>query len=175
MPFTREEKEAIVQQLGREVQQQAGMVFVDFHGLSNEEIEELRGQLRANDGLFRVAKKTMFRLAFQEYDSTLADVISEMEGQLAVVYAWSDPIATAKSVYEFSEEHDNLQIRGGYVEGAVQSAEAIVQYAQLPSAEELRARLVGSIANPLHEFVYVLNAPMAEFAQVLSAASEEKS
>ncbi len=172
MPLTRSEKEHIVSELDKQVGAQAGMVFADFRGLANEGAEELRGKLAEADATFRVAKKTLLKLAFGKHDEALAGAVDEIEGQLAVIFAWSDPIAVAKAVHSFSEEYEGLAILGGYYGGAVQSADQIEQLAKLPSAEELRARLVSTIANPLNEFAYVMNAPIGQLVQVLSAAAE---
>ena len=52
--------------------------------------------------------------------------------------------------------------------------EAVEKIAALPSREELIAKLLGTIQNPLQQIVRVLNGPMESFARVVSAIEDQK-
>ena len=60
------------------------------------------------------------------------------------------------------------------MDGAFVDAEAVEKIAALPSREELIAKLLGTIQNPLQQIVRVLNGPMESFARVVSAIEDQK-
>ncbi len=49
-----------------------------------------------------------------------------------------------------------MKILGGFLEGKFKEAQEFVDLAQLPSREELLAKLVGSISAPISNLVYSL-------------------
>ncbi|MEG0503472.1 MAG: 50S ribosomal protein L10, partial [Raoultibacter sp.] len=53
-------------------------------------------------------------------------------------------------------------------------AEQVQAIASLPSREELIAKLLGTINNPLVQIVRVLNAPMESFARCVNQIAEQK-
>lgn len=60
------------------------------------------------------------------------------------------------------------------MDGAFVDAEAVEKIAALPSREELIAKLLGTIQNPLQQIVRVLNGPMESFARVVGAIEDQK-
>ena len=67
-----------------------------------------------------------------------------------------------------------MVIKGGIMDGAFVDAEAVEKIAALPSREELIAKLLGSLQNPLTQTVRVLNGPMEAFARCVNAIAEQK-
>ena len=59
MPLTREQKEKIIDDLREKISRQKAMVFAAVEGLKAEELFELRKELKKEDCLLAVAKKTL--------------------------------------------------------------------------------------------------------------------
>jgi len=99
--------------------------------------------------------------------------ISGLEGEIALVLGYGDEIIPAKLVYEFSKENPSLKILGGFFENQFKPAEDFIALAQLPSKQELLARLVGSISSPIASFARVLKANLKGLVYVLSAIKKQ--
>lgn len=148
------------------------MWVVDYRGLTVKEIQNLRNDVRGADASMKVYKNTLMHLALAELE--LPSLDSVLEGPSAFVFAGEDPVASAKALKEFAKSNPNLVIKGGMMDGAFLDAAQVEAVASLPSREELIAKLLGTITNPMSQIVRVLNAPMETFARCVSQIAEQK-
>jgi len=166
MPLTKEQKRKIIEDLKEKIGQQKMMIFVDFKSLKVKDLFDLRKRLRIADGLLTVAKKTLLDLAFKE--RKLKIDVKKLAGQLAIIFGFKDEIKPAKIVYQFSQENKNLKILGGFFENKFREAEEIITLAQLPTREELLAKLTGSIRAPISGLINVLEGNLRSLVYILS-------
>ena len=155
MALTREQKEKSLKALKEKIARQKAMFFVDFSGLKVKDMSILRKKIKTAGAEFKAAKKTLINIAFKEAKIDIET--KKMPGELALVLAYQDEISPAKLIWQFSIENQNLKILGGFFENKLVGAQQIIALAQLPSKEELLARLVGSFRAPVAKFVYALN------------------
>lgn len=145
---------------------------VDYRGLTVKESEQLRNNIREAGAIMKVHKNTLVRLALKELDMPSLDEV--LSGPSAFVFAEGDPVASAKALKDFVKSNENLVIKGGIMDGAFVDAEAVEKIAALPSREELIAKLLGTLQNPMAKTVRVLNGPMEAFARCVSAIADQK-
>lgn len=150
----------------------SAMWVVDYRGLTVKQIQELRRSIREADAEMKVYKNTIMRLALKETDSPNLDEV--LSGPSAFVFAGEDPVASAKAIKKFAESNEALEIKGGMMDGAFLDVAQVQAVAALPSREELIAKLLGTISNPLVKTVRVLNGPMESFARVLGQVASQK-
>lgn len=148
------------------------MWIVDYRGLTVKEIQGLRRAISDADGQMKVYKNTIMHIALKETDSPDLDEL--LAGPSAFVFAGEDPVASAKVLKEFAKSNENLVIKGGMMDGQACDAAQVEAVASLPSREELIAKLLGTITNPMAQIVRVLNGPMESFARVVSAIEGQK-
>lgn len=146
-------------------------VFVDLHGLTVEQMTELRRALRKRGVKTRVAKKTLVVLAGKKNDFQIEK--SSLTGQIAVAFSLTDEIAAAQELYKLGKKNEKIKLVGGIFEGKVVDMALINQVAQLPSKEELLAKLVGSMMSPISGFHGVLHGTLRGFVQVCKQISEK--
>lgn len=154
--------------------QGAGAVWcVDYRGLSVKEIQQLRRDIRANDAQMYVFKNTLMHIALSELEMPSMDDI--LAGPSAFVFTGDDPVASAKAIKNFSKSNEALEIKGGIMDSVFQDASAVQAIADLPSREELIAKLLGTISNPMAKTVRTLNAvleaPVRAIAEVAKKAA----
>jgi large subunit ribosomal protein L10 len=149
----------------------AGVVVVaHYKGLSVAEVSELRRGMREAGAAFRVTKNTLAKIALAK--TPYANLDALFSGPTAI--AWSaDPIAAPKAAVGFAKRNDKLAIVGGALPGNLLTAEQVRALADLPSIDELRARLVGLLTTPAARLIGVLQAPGAQMARVLAAHAEQ--
>ena len=149
----------------------AGVVVVaHYKGLSVAEVSDLRRGMREAGAAFRVTKNTLAKIALA--DTPYATLDGLFTGPTAI--AWSpDPIAAPKAAVGFAKRNDKLAIVGGALAGNLLTPEQVRALADLPSIDELRARLVGLLTTPAARLIAVLQAPGAQVARVLAAHAEQ--
>lgn len=135
------------------------IVISQYKGLTVNEVEELRNNVRNVGAGFRVTKNRITRLALE---GTKFEGIKDLfTGPTAIAFS-NDPIAAAKACVEFAKTNEKLVIMGGMGTSVLSVAE--VKYlASIPSLDELRAKLIG-----------LLQAPAGQIARVLAAHSEKE-
>ena len=90
-----------------------------------------------------------------------------MSGQPALAFGYEDEILPAKIVYDFSRENGRVKILSGLVNGEYLGNEAIVSLAQLPSKQELLAKLIGGISSSLFGLNNVLSGNLRKLIYIL--------
>jgi len=168
MALTKEQKQEIVTDLKEKVDKQKTMVFVNITGLKVSELFDLRKKLKKDDSLMKIAKKTLLKIVFKDYNQILAKKIDELKGQVAVIFGFEDGILPAKTAHKFSEKNQNLKILGGYFENKFQDAQSMINIAELPTKEELLAQLVRSISAPISNFLYILQGNLQRLTYLFS-------
>lgn len=156
MSKKKSEKKEKIEEFKNLLEKQKALVFVDFRGLKTDEIKELKEELRKNDAEFKVFKKTLAEIAFKENNIDFKR--KDWEGQLAFIFGFKDEITPFKTAYNFSKNNENLKILGGIAEGEILFREEALSLAQLPSREELLAKVVSSLSAPLQNLHHCFSA-----------------
>src|SRR5262249_30356197 len=128
-------------------------VFLDFKGMTVEEVTQLRSEFRKNGVEYRVVKNTLVKQALK--DKAWAGVLkSTLAGMTGIAWSYEDPSAAAKVVKAFRKDHEKLKVKAGLVEGQLLDGAAVEsQLATMPGKDELRARLLATLQAPLSNFV----------------------
>jgi large subunit ribosomal protein L10 len=166
----RAKKIEIVEDLRGVFNEANAVVVTHYKGLTVAEISELRRQMRDVGARFRVTKNRLAKIALADTAHRgLADLFT---GPTAVAVS-NDPVAAAKATVAFAKKNEKLVIVGGGLGEHLLSAQQVRALADLPSLDELRARLIALINTPASRLVGVLQAPGAQIARVLSAHAEK--
>jgi large subunit ribosomal protein L10 len=170
--MARPDKEAAVKELVDKFGKAKSLVLTDYIGLNVAEMTELRAKLREAGVDYKVVKNTLAKIAAN--DSDLSEINEFFVGPTAIAFGIDDVISPAKILDEFAEEHDVLEIKGGYLNGEVISKEKVESLAKIPSREELLAKAFASMKSPVTGLVNVLSGNMRNLVSVLSQIKEEK-
>jgi large subunit ribosomal protein L10 len=147
--------------------------LVDYKGLKVNEISDLRSKLREKSVDFNVTKNTLFKIALTKKGIAFDEKMFDQP--MAVAFAFSDEVVSAKEITLFAKEHEALEIIGGLLNKQVIDKDMVMTLSKLPSKEELIAKAVGSIAAPLSGFVNVLAGNIRGLVNVLNGIKEAKS
>lgn len=171
MPKSKQQKQVILDLLADKIGKAKTIVFAGFNALTVKDNEQLRQKLKAEDGEYYVAKKTLLGKSFKIEG---LDVRS-FPGKVAAIFAYGDEVAPAKALDDFrKDKKDKLFFVGGILEGRVISAEEVDNLAKLPSKQQLYAQLVGSLNAPVSGFVNVLSGNLRSLVYVLKAIEAKK-
>ncbi len=145
---------------------------VDYRGLTVKESQELRRSIRESGAIMKVYKNTLMQIALKEMEMPEMDQV--LSGPSAFIFADGDPVASAKTIRDFAKKNETLVIKGGIMDGGFVDADAVQKIASLPSREELIAKLLGSLQNPMSQIVRVLNGPAEQLARTIGAIADQK-
>ena len=171
MGLSLEQKQAMVSEVATKLQGAQSLIVAEYRGLNVERITQLRAKARTSGVWLRVLKNTLARRAVQ---GTPFEKLSEkMVGPL--MYGISqDPVAGAKVLSEFAKENELFVIKAGAMPNAVMSAQDIKALSQLPSREELLAKLLGTMQAPVTKLVRTMNEVPSKFVRTLAAYRDSK-
>ena len=151
-----EQKQSVVSEIKENIESAQSMVLVDYRGLNVEELTDLRNRFRKENVVYKVYKNTMMNFAFK--DLGLEEITELLEGPNAVAFSQEDPIAAARVANDFAKDHENLEIKAGYLDGKFLDVTAVKDLASIPAREVLLAKLLGSFKAPVSNFVYLADA-----------------
>lgn len=125
-----------------------------------------------------MAKKTLIRRSLADTGITQVDP-KGYEGEVAILCSYDDEVAPARISAAFAKTHEALKILGGVIlqqsgQHVVIDSAGMKRLANLPSQQELRAKVVGSLSNPLRGMVSVLSGNLRSFVYVLNAIKDAK-
>jgi len=169
MALTKEQKQKNIKDLKEKVAKQKSMVFVDFTGLGVAKMTELRKEMKVEDCEFKVAKKTLVQLALKDFNKEIAEKVKELQGEIALGFGYKDEIAPFKILGKFSKQNESLKILSGTLEKEFIEQEQAIVLSELPSKQELLAKMVGSISAPVSGFTRVLQGNIRNLVYVLNA------
>lgn len=117
--------------------------FVDARGLTVKENQELRRAVRAAGGEMKVYKNTLAIRALAQLDLPTCEEI--LAGPTAFIFAGEDVAAPAKAANDIAKENENLEIKGGLMDGAIMSVDEVKKIASLPSRDQLIGQIAASL------------------------------
>lgn len=174
MPKSKIQKQEILRNLTERIKKSKSIIFTGFNALGVKDNEALRSKLRAENGEYYVAKKTLLERALKEQGITNLET-KTLDGKIAAVFSYGDEVASAKVVDIFrKDKEDKIFFLGGILEGNLLSKSEVESLAKLPSKQELYAKLVGSLNAPVSGFVNVLAGNLRGLVTVLKAIEEKK-
>ena len=171
MGLNLEQKQAVVAEAAKKVGGAQDIILVENRGLGVAEMTQRRAKPRASGVYFRVVKNTLVRRAVEK--TPFESLAKSMVGPLAYGIG-PDPVAVAKVLNDFAKGHDKFVITGGAMPGQTMSAKQIAALANLPSRNELIAKLMGTMQAPVAKLVRTMNEVPSKFVRALAAVREAK-
>lgn len=165
MPKTRAQKEENVQTLTNKLAEAKSVVFADYKGLNMKALSDLRNDLRKQQAEFSVTKNNLLTRALE--NSNLKADDQALMGPTATLFTFEDEISPIKALVQALKTAGVGSIKGGLVEGEYYDQYKIIQLSNLPSKDELRAKVVGGLGAPLYGIVGVLQANIRNLVYAL--------
>ena len=144
MGRTLENKKEIVASLKQSLSESQLTFVIDYKGLSVAEITDLRGQLREKGAVCTVTKNTLMGKAI-EGDTDWEPMQEFLSGSSAFIFVQDDLGGAIKAYQAFQKASKKTELRGGVMEGKALSVDDLKAITDLPTKEELIARIAGAI------------------------------
>ena len=146
-------------------------VFVThYQGLTVNQIDKLREEMRKHGILFKITKNRITKLALE--GSKFKKLENLFSGPTAVAFS-DDAITSAKILTKFAKSNSNLKIIGGIMQEEPLTLEDVEKIATLPTLDEARAKIVAILIVPVQKIVSILLAPGAKIAILAHVKSKK--
>mgnify|MGYP001194807325 CR=1 FL=1 len=165
----RSEKKEFVQKLKEEIDVSSSVIVAHYSGLTVNESEQLRSEMRNNGAKFKVTKNRLTKLAIEQ--TKFKDMANLFSGPTAIAYS-DDPVAPAKVAVNFEKKLENFKIIGGGYDGEKIDLQKINFLATLPSMDELRGKIVCLLVAPAQKIAAVAKEPASQMLRLVSSKSE---
>lgn len=171
--MNKQEKIKVVSELHEDLQQNEASFIINFRGLTVQQLQTLRKQLRQNDGSLKIAKARLMKRAAEGIEG-IDPFKNYFKDQVGLVFAKQNFPALAKTLHDFAKQNQAFSIVAGFLESRVFDKNAVTQIAQLPPKEVLAAQLCGVLKAPVNNMVGILNMLTLRLIFVLKKAAENQ-
>lgn len=173
MALTKDKKNEVVAEVAALLDSSKLTVVTKYEGTTVKALQALRRQARDSGTKVKVIKNRLVIQAIQQ-TATMKNVdTSAFEGMLLYAFNSEDEVAPAQSIAAFAKTNPSLKFVGAITaDGTLIGAEDVQALANLPSKDQLRGMLVGTIAAPLSGFVNVLAGNVRGVLNVLNARAD---
>jgi large subunit ribosomal protein L10 len=162
-----------VRELSERLTAAEAAVFAGYRGLTVQDVGDLRSSLAEVETRFAVIKNTLARLALKEAE--MEGLEPFIEGPTAIAFVGGDPVTAAKRLLDASRRYPVLELKGGFAEGRVLSAEQVRALAMLESREVMLAKFAGLAKSQMALAAWMLQSLQSKFLSLLEAYREKMS
>lgn len=137
------------------------LIFADFTGVPDENIKQLKVELRKKNANYKVFKKRLLKIALK--DAGIDFDPMQYDAQVGTIFAEGDLSSVAAPIYKFSKDlakaKKDFKVLGVYdISGKAYLGPAeFAVVAKLPSREVLLAMVIGAMTGPLKAFMYIID------------------
>lgn len=170
--LTKTQKKERIEELKVVLDAVDAVFIVENRGLTVNQVNELRSRVRAISGQYRVYKNAVVRFAVE--GTPMEDLTGDLTGPNAFAYCAGDPVELAKVLKEFVKKYGRLSFKRAFIDGTVVTAEEAEQVADLPTKDELIAKLLFMLQSPIRRLAVALNSPLQGLATTMHQIADNK-
>ena len=148
-------KVAIVDKVTQSIQDNSNFALIKFEKTTHKTLEELRRELRKSESTIQVIKNTLFEKAINKLSQSkkefgeMSKKAFPLKDKSALLVLHGDWIEGLKAYYDKVKENESFSFKVGMLDNQVYNDADLVKLAQLPGKDQLRAKLVGVMMNPV--------------------------
>ena len=167
----KDDKKKEIDSLRQDLERSKNLFVTGYEKLRVQQDFELRKVVRGVGGSYRVVKNNLAELASE--GTPAGQVLKDLRGMTSVAYTTNDPVALAKALTTYAKSNPSFTFKAGIVEGRVIDIKAIHDLANMPSKEEIFARLLYLINAPAQRLATAINAVGRNLAAVVDQGVKE--
>jgi large subunit ribosomal protein L10 len=172
MPLSRSQKEQMLAEYEEGVVHAPHAFLVGYQGISVPKVTELRQRIRESGGSYVVVKNRLVLRAIE--GKALEQLRDQFSGPIAIAYSDREPVALAKVLADFQKEAPAIELRGGLLNGQRVAGDQIKEIANLPSREQLIAKLLFLLQSPITRLARTLAAVPRDLVLVLEQIRQQR-
>jgi len=169
----KQEKIFEVENLTQKIKGSKSLVLADYRGLTANQFNELRKLVKKAGGELQVVKNTLLTRALMNLSIIKKSDDLALTGPSLAIFSPEDEIGPTKALVAFGKNLSLLALKTGFMGENILSSDELMHYVNLPGKEELRLKLVGTLAQPSQRLVLDLNYNLYKLVTILKRVSEK--
>ncbi len=171
--MTREEKDALIEDLQGRIDSNDVIYLADTSELDVENTNKLRKECYDNEVSLKVVKNTLLEKALERtQEKDLSELKDILEGPTSIMFSEKGN-APAKVIQEFRKSFDKPLLKGAYVQEQVfKGDEYLKELAELKSREELLGDIVGLLQSPAKNVISALQSGEQKLAGIVKTLED---
>jgi large subunit ribosomal protein L10 len=165
------DKEKDLEALKKDFEAAQNIFVTGFEKLTVAQDFELRKAIKGAGGDYKVVKNNLAEKASQ--GTPAENLMDKLVGMTSMAYTSKDPVALAKVLTGYAKTNPTFTFKAGMVEGRVIDIKSIQDLANLPSREEILAKVLFLIQASAQRLVTSLGGVGRNLAVVVDQAVKE--
>jgi large subunit ribosomal protein L10 len=168
----RQKKEQLVAELVEKIGKSNGMVFANYQGLTHQQLENLKKNLKKAEAEFMAVKNTLLQRALEgKVDAKeTKEFFTQPTGAL---FIYNDIVEPLKELTKTIKEFKMPVIKFGILDGKVVTDKEVTTIASLPPLPVLQAQLLGQMQAPISGLHRALNWNLQSLVMTLNAIKDK--
>ncbi len=167
----RDDKRKDFEDLKKKIGENPNIFVTGFEKLTVSQDYDLRKLTRQAGGQYKVVKNNVAQKAVE--GTPAQPLMADLKGMTSVAYTAGDPVALAKALTKYAKDNSQFTFKAGMVEGRVIDLSAINDLANMPSKEQIYAKLLFLINAPAQRLVTAINGVGRNLAVVVDQGVKE--
>lgn len=167
MAKSKVQKNEDLDELTLKLKEAKGAVFTGYSGTTVKDLDKFRKNLRKENVFSKVYKLTLVKKALEANGIDASSI--NYKTPVILSLSQDEETTPARVIKNLAKEVKTIAILEGIVDGKVISKQQVEALAELPSKDQLRAQVVGTINAPVSGFVRVLAGNLSGLMNVLNA------
>ena len=165
------EKQKDMEALREKLAKAQNVFLTGFEKLTVSQDFELRKTIRGAGANYKVIKNRIGEKAAEGIPA--GDLLKDLKGMCSIAYTSGDPVALAKALTTYAKTNPSFTFKAGMVEGRVVDLAGIQALSNLPSKEEIYAKLLYLIQAPAQRLVSAMGGVGRNLAVVVDQGVKE--
>jgi len=161
-----------VKKLTELLKEKPNLFILNYSKVTVKDITILRQKIKEKGSVYIVAKNTLLKRAFTECG--MDPLNKYLEGPTAIVINTLKPEEVAKVLVDYSSQNPEFYFKGGYIDQKVEEGNNLKLLSTLPPKEEMIAKILFILNNPIQRLVNVLSSPISGLCRTLNAIASNK-
>lgn len=168
----RKEKQFLLDEIKSQMENYGSFIVISYKGIEANRMNEFRRDVRKMKGGVEFVKKRLLVKAANPLGVSLN--LDTLPGHIGLVMAKEEPLEITKFVFKFRADTDKkVEVVGGRIDGLYYSGADVKTLSELPSKDEMRAQLLGTLEAPLSQTLAVMDALISSVVYCLDNKVKE--
>ena len=167
----KQQKSKDLEALRKELERSPSIFVAGFEKTTVQQDYDLRKTVRQAGGSYQVVKNNLAAKASEGLPQQ--DLFANLKGMTSIAYTVTDPVALAKALTTYAKTNPAFTFKAGFVEGRVVEVNNIQELANMPSKEELYAKILFLIQSPAQRAVTAISGVGRNLAVVVDQGVKE--
>jgi len=171
--MTNQKKITQVGTISESINKNSNFILLKYSGVPSQTFDNIRKKIKTVNGSLNIIKNTIFEKTINilspknKLFNSLRSKYFPLKEPTAIVFLAGDWSETLKAYYESVKELKNISFKFGLLDNELFDGVQLTKISQLPTKNQLVAKLLGNFNNPTRRLVYSMKFNINKLVYIL--------